>query len=111
MMAPDSRSTPEPRLLADDTMAVLRAAVVQLWHQPRGAEDALREALALVTAEARSRALRAEDVIVAFKSLLASLPELHSGPRRMEAVAFQERLVTMCIKAYYHIADTGPATS
>ena len=111
MMAPDSRPTPEPRMLADDTMAVLRAAVVHLWHERGGAEDALRDALALVTAEARARALRAEEVIMAFKALLASLPELHTGARRMEAVAFQELLVTMCIKAYYRIPERGPQAS
>ena len=105
MMAPDSRSTPEPRMLAHDTMAVLRAAVIRLWED-RGSEDELRDALAVVAREARTRSLRAEEVIKAFKSLLGALPELHSGARRMESVAFQERLVTLCIKAYYRIPAT-----
>ena len=110
MMAPDSRSTPEPRMLADDTMAALRAAVIRLWED-RGSEDELRDALALVASEARTRALRAEEVIKAFKSLLGALPELHTGARRMESVAFQERLITLCIKAYYRIPDAGPQQS
>jgi hypothetical protein len=110
MMAPDSRSTPEPRMLADDTMAVLRAAVIRLWED-RGSDDELRDALALLAREARARSLRAEEVIKAFKSLLGALPELHTGARRMEAVAFQERLVTLCIKAYYRIPEADAPQS
>jgi plasmid stabilization system protein ParE len=51
--------------------------------------------------EAQARALRAEELIVAFKGLLADLPELGAPERRLEAVHFRERLVTECIRAYY----------
>jgi hypothetical protein len=77
----------------------------------RASEDELRDALALVAREARARSLRAEEVIKAFKSLLGALPQLHTGARRMESVAFQERLITLCIKAYYRIPDTDPRQS
>ena len=101
MMAHDSRSTPEPRPLGDATTAVLRDAVLRLWNHPDEGDGALTDAIARTVAEARQRELRAEDLIVSFKDLLAHLPELNAGERRLEAVRFRERLITLCIKAYY----------
>ena len=113
MMAFDSRSTPEPRTISEPTRAALAAAVVRLWQDPGGwrrADSEVRRVeldAALVAAvdrmvrEAQARALRAEDVIVAFKALLAELPELTAADRRLEAAHFRERLVTECIRAYY----------
>ena len=101
MMAFDSRSTPEPRSLSDSTLAALRDAVLQVWNDPEQAESVLHGAIAQTVDEARQRALRAEEVIVSFKSLLASLPELNSPVRRLEAARLRERLITLCIRAYY----------
>lgn len=101
MMAHDSRSTPEPRPLGEDTVATLREAVLLVWAHPDQGEAALQAALAQMVREARQRALRAEDVIVGFKDLLSRLPELADPERRLEAVRFRERLVTLSIKAYY----------
>ena len=101
MMAYDSRSTPEPRPLGDATTAALREAAVRLWTHPDDGDRALHAALAQTLAEARERALRAEDLIVAFKDLLSHLPELNAPERRLEAVRFRERLITLAIKAYY----------
>ncbi len=113
MMAFDSRSTPEPRTISEATRAALAAAVVRLWQDPgrwhEGGGETRRVELdaALVAGidrmvrEAQARALRAEELIVAFKGLLADLPELGAPERRLEAVHFRERLVTECIRAYY----------
>jgi hypothetical protein len=101
MMAIDSRSTPEPRFLSDSTLAAMRDAVLRFWNDPEGAEPVLQRALAQAVVEARQRALRAEEVIVSLKALLASLPELNSPLRRLEAARLRERLITLCIKAYY----------
>lgn len=101
MMAYDSHAVPEPRALTDDTLAALRDAVVAVWNAPEASEAALQPALARMVAESRARALRAEEVIVAFKGLLASIPELNSAVRRLEAVRLRERLITLCIRAYY----------
>ena len=101
MMAYDSRSTPEPRPLGDATSLALRDAVLRLWSQPEDGDGALHAAIAQMVAEARQRSLRAEDLIVAFKDLLSHLPELNAPDRRLEAVRFRERLITLCIKAYY----------
>ena len=101
MMAHDPRATPELGPLTGETLAKLRSAVARLWRDRDAPEDELQRALADVAAEAQARALRAEEVIVSFKALLADLPEMHVGPRRMEGTRFQEHLVTLCIKAYY----------
>ena len=101
MMAFDSRSTPEPRVLSDETRRQLRAAVLELWARSAAGDDALAAALDRMIHEARERALRAEELIVAFKALLADLPELDAGDRRLEAAHFRERLITLSIKAYY----------
>lgn len=101
MMAYDSRSTPEPRPLGDETVAALREAVLLVWSDPENGESSLQAAIAGMVDEARQRALRAEDVIVAFKDLLSRLPELAAPERRMEAARFRERLITLSIKAYY----------
>ena len=101
MMAYDSRSTPEPQPLGDETAAALRAAVLHIWNHPEEGDDALHDAVARTIDEARRRSLRAEDLIVAFKDLLSHLPELNAPERRLEAVRFRERLITLCIKAYY----------
>ena len=101
MMAYDSRSTPVPRPLGDETAAALRDAVLHLWRHPEDGDDALQHAVARTVDEARQRSLRAEDLIVAFKDLLSHLPELNAPERRLEAVRFRERLITLCIKAYY----------
>ena len=101
MMAYDSRPAPEPRALTDDTLAVLRSAVVAAWSSPDAADAELQAALGRMVDEARTRALRAEEVIVAFKALLAGIPELNATARRLEAARLRERLITLCIKAYY----------
>ncbi|GJG85549.1 hypothetical protein tb265_07300 [Gemmatimonadetes bacterium T265] len=112
-MAFDSRSTPEPRTISEATRALLADAVLRVWNDPahwrREAEGArppavgasLARALDHMVAEAHDRALRAEEVIVAFKDLLATLPELNVPERRLEATHFRERLITECIRAYY----------
>jgi len=101
MMAHDSPTTPEHRSLGDDTVAALRAAVLQRWERPTDGDAALHAAFMRMVDEARTRSLRAEEVVVAFKEVLAGLPALHRGGRRLEAGRFREQLVTRCIKAYY----------
>ena len=100
-------------MISEATRALLADAVLRVWNDPalwhRGAEGpedppvsaALMRALDHTVAEARERALRAEEVIVAFKELLASLPALNAPERRLEAMHFRERLITECIRAYY----------
>lgn len=101
MMAYDSRLTPERRRPSEETVADLRRAVLGLWQSPHAADGALERAMGNLVEEARTNALRAEDVLLAVKALLANLPELEAPERRLESARFRERLVTRCIKAYY----------
>lgn len=101
MMAYDSRSTPERRRLSDATVSELRRAVLRFWEQPSAVDGALVAAMEELVREARERALRAEEVLVEVKAVLANIPELDAPERRMESARFREQLVTRCIKAYY----------
>jgi tetrahydromethanopterin S-methyltransferase subunit F len=105
MMAHDSRPTPERRRLSDTTVAELRHAILQLWASPLDGPTTLGGAMDGLVREARDRSLRAEEVLVEVKGVLASLPELDAPERRMESVRFREQLITRCIQTYY--AGTG----
>ena len=112
MMAHDSRPTPERRRLSDATVAELRQAVLQLWASPLAAPSALGSAMDRLVREARDRTLRAEEVLVEVKGVLATLPELDAPERRLESARFREQLITRCIQAYYAgTSDSGKAGS
>jgi hypothetical protein len=110
MMADDEWLAPEPRALSAETLDQLRRAVWSAWREPTGASSAapadgadadLRRAVGAVAAEAHGRGLRAEELVVAFKRVIEELAERDAGPAGPGARAFQSRLVTLCIKAYY----------
>lgn len=101
MMAHDSRFQPEPRPLSDDTLAVLRSAVVGHIQRAMNPEPGLERAVAAVVREARERSMRPEELIIAFKSLYSSLPEPSTTAARTEQSRLREQLVTACIRAYY----------
>ena len=105
MMAPDQPYQPHPRNLSAQTTAALRDAVVQ--HLDRGADgdESLGRAVSIVVAEARDREMRAEELILAFKTLYDTLPEPKSAVARAEQVQLRERLVSACIRAYYNHED------
>ena len=107
MMAPDSRYSPEPRALSEQTLAALRRAVSS--HQGRSAdsEESVRLAVDAVVAEARARKMRAEELILAFKAVYNALPEPVAAAARAEQLRLREQLITACIKAYYGGAQTG----
>ena len=107
MMAPDSRYSPEPRALSEQTLAALRRAVSS--HQGRSADsdESLRRAVDAVVAEARARQMRAEELILAFKAVYNALPEPAAAAARAEQLRLREQLITACIKAYYGGAGTA----
>lgn len=100
-MAPDSRYSPEPRALSEQTLAALRRAVSS--HQGRHADSAaaVRLAVDAVVAEARDRQMRAEELILAFKAVYNALPEPITAAARADQLRLREQLITACIKAYY----------
>ena len=100
--ASDSRSDrPDGRALSDGSVALLRRAVTARLSDPAGAEGELRDALLVVAAEARSRGLRPEELVVALKALfdattLEVAPQGADDGRRL-----REWIVANCIRAYY----------
>ena len=102
MNAHDSGYHREPaRSLTEGTLALLRQAIEQRWGDPSAAERPLRDALAVVAAEARARTLRPEELIVAVKGVLAELATIHPGLTSADELRLRERVVTWCIEAYY----------
>lgn len=102
MMAPDSPYTPHSRPLSVETTVALRVAVVNHLQRHSDGEAGLGRAVAAVVDEARAREMRPEELILAFKNLYDALPEPTSAVARAEQMQLRERLVTACIRAYYH---------
>jgi hypothetical protein len=100
-MAHDSRFSPAPRPLSDETLAVLRTAVLGHLERKSDPDRGLEHAVAAVVDEARERAMRPEELIIAFKALYATLPDPRTAAARAEQLHLREQLVTLCIRAYY----------
>jgi hypothetical protein len=98
MNSPDPQ-TPESRSLSEPTIDHLRRAVQERRLAPAAGDAALQAALESVAAEARARALRPEELIVALKQVMdeARAPRSTSSDERH----LREWVVTTCIKAYY----------
>lgn len=80
-----------------DAVAALRSA---LATPPPGDEPAVREALGILVSDARTRGLRAEDVVITLKDVLESLsPAASATPAERQRRT--EQLVTMAIRAYF----------
>jgi hypothetical protein len=107
MMAPESRHSPEPRALSEETLAALRRAVSGHQGHSPDSDESVRLAVDAVVAEARERKMRAEELILAFKAVYNSLPEPVSATARADQLRLREQLITACIKAYYGGAQTG----
>ena len=99
MMANDS-SQPSSRL--DDES--LNAVRLGLRAYLRDAENPteLRSSLLLIAAEARTRNILPEHLLVTLKEVWSTLPEVRSIPDAHEQVRLLQRVVTMCIQEYYN---------
>ena len=91
-----------PPTLDAQTLADVRAT---LARYAQGSEHApeLRGLLARVAAEARAKGIAAERLLIAFKEIWASLPEVRAAQRARpgEHTALLQQLVTRCIEEYY----------
>jgi hypothetical protein len=99
-MARDSAERP-PKMLSGETLGLLRTTLARYVDDEAAANGELRDVLARVTFEARDRDMRAEELVVAFKDVLDSLPNGHTPQEKLRRSRMRERLVTQCIKAYY----------
>ena len=99
MMAHDSSQTP-PSRLDDDTVAAVRAAL-RAYLANSADSAALQSALQRVSAEARERTMRPEQLLVVLKDVWSTLPEVRAMSVAGEQVRLLQHVVTMCIKEYY----------
>ncbi|MDQ6885882.1 MAG: hypothetical protein M3068_01175 [Gemmatimonadota bacterium] len=93
------------RDLPPQTLAALKVALATHLRDSSPDGD-LRRALQEACREARTRGLRAEELLIAFKRLWYELPEVRAtqiGESRDRLLA---RVVTMCIREYYD-SDAG----
>ena len=86
--------------LFPETLQTLRAAITK-HARGEAYDDELRRALSLLAHEAQVRHLRAEELIIALKSLWRALPEVQQSSNRTEQNMLLGRLVSMCIEEYY----------
>lgn len=98
MNAPDPLM-PEPRSLSEPTAEQLRMAIQDRRHSPALGDAALQTALQGVAAEARERALRPEELIIALKQIIDETPGTRSDS--VEERRLREWIVTTCIRAYF----------
>lgn len=99
MMAYDSSLPPSGRLDDASLDAVRRA--LRAYLQDSGDASALQAALVLVSTEARARSILPEQLLVTLKELWNTLPEVRAMTDAAEQVRLLQRVVTMCIRAYY----------
>ncbi len=87
-------------MIDEDLLESLRAA---LRRRLRGYDEdgAVRSALQAMARVARERNVRAEHVVMMLKELWRSLPEVQRSRNSLEHARLLERLVTICIDAYY----------
>lgn len=92
---------PGPGGLSGATVARLRAVLTRHIAHPDTADPELGQVLRQVVTEARNRQIRAEQLIVILKNVWDSLPEARYAIDREAQVLVRQRLITLCIKAYY----------
>ena len=88
-------------MLSEPQLTRLRDAIVMRLRDPSAADDDLRAVLHDVAAEARTRSLRPEELIVSLKSVLAQVGSARFPSAPDEQRRLQEWLVTTCIHAYF----------
>lgn len=99
MMAQDP-ILPSRGRLSSGTREVLERALATYARD--GKDDGeIARALGAVSAEARERAIPPEEVLVELKSLWSTLPAVTTRGVVGEETRMLQRIVTMCIKAYY----------
>jgi hypothetical protein len=88
-------------ILSPASTEALRSALRLHFQQPRGdADRRIGSALSAICDEARRDQIPAERLLVAFKSIWTSLPEVRRLPPDRAAAEIRS-LVTLCIERYY----------
>ena len=103
MVAAHSDEHEDGRFPSDEARAELQAALgafVRGGGRSEG-EDAVSRALKRFADEAHERHLHGEHLLVAFKRVWSEMPEVRAFREAGERQRLLDRLVTICIDAYY----------
>ena len=87
--------------LSESTMKELRAALTEQWKNPEAPTAELSALLQRIAREAREGSVRPEQLLLIFKQHWNSLGESLRPQNTEQFERVRERLVTVCIKAYY----------
>jgi len=87
--------------LSGATVARLRGVLTRQIEHPDAADPELARVLRQIVTEARNRHIRAEQLVVILKNVWGSLPEARYAIDREAQAQVKQRLITLCIKAYY----------
>lgn len=99
MMAHDW-SPGAPDSISQETITALRSALVSYVGNP-GQPGSLRAVLQQMADEAHDKAIVAEQVLIVLKQVWYTLPSARELPSPDDRVRLLQRVVTMCIQAYY----------
>jgi len=99
MMVQDS-SPPPRRPLSDETLAVVREALVAHARAPESGDD-VHAALARLGDEARANGVLPEEMLVALKRIWADVAAHDVGTLPSDQHRLLQQLVTLSIKSYY----------
>ena len=99
-MAPDRTSDSEGgQFPSPAALEALRAALSR--YVAAGEEKPVCEALGVLAREAQERKLYAERMLVAFKRVWSEMAEVQAMPSDKERKRLLDRVVRLCIDAYY----------
>ena len=87
--------------LSESTIKELRTALTEQLKQPDGPTPELATLLRKVAREAHEQSIPPEELIVVFKKLWNSLAESLRPQNPDQHEQIRQRLVTICIQAYY----------
>jgi len=82
-------------------MKELRTALVEQFKRPDGPTQELAALVRRVAREAHEQDIRPEQLLVIFKQLWNSLAESLRPQNTDQYERVRERLITLCIQAYY----------
>ena len=99
MQAQAGAGSPLP--VSGSTVARLRTVLTRQVEHPDAADPELAPVLRQIVTEARNRQIRAEQLVVILKNVWDSLPEARYAIDREAQAQVRQRLITLCIKAYY----------
>lgn len=87
--------------LSGSTIARLRSVLSRHIDRPDESDPELALVLRQIVKEARNRHIRAEQLVVSLKQVWDALPQARQAIDRESQTLAKQRLITLCIRAYY----------